>query len=109
MYIFKNPRIGDVVLPHKDNSYMFTDPLSTQGIWVGLDDASESNGCLWGIPGSHKKDPKFDITGAVPIEVKAGSIVLIHGNLLHFSHKNTSEVQRHSYVLHMAEGKEGVK
>jgi phytanoyl-CoA hydroxylase len=24
------------------------------GLWIPLQDANVSNGCLWGIPGSHK-------------------------------------------------------
>jgi hypothetical protein len=67
------------------------------------------NGCLWVIPGSHKhgviwpthyqKDMRFDCTeeafafpykdeDAVPVEVKAGSIVFFNGYLLHRSLPN---------------------
>ena len=40
-------------------------------------------------------------------EVKAGTLVLIHGNLLHKSEKNTSEKGRIIYTFHVIEG-EGV-
>ncbi|KAL2118453.1 hypothetical protein VTJ04DRAFT_8113 [Mycothermus thermophilus] len=43
----------------------------------------------------------------VPGEVKAGSLVLIHGNLLHKSEKNTSQKGRIIYTFHMIEGGEG--
>jgi len=33
----------------------------------------------------------YSIEGAVPLETSAGAIVVLHGNFLHFSHKNTSE------------------
>lgn len=51
----------------------------------------------------------YKIEGAVPLETSAGAIVLLHGNFLHFSHKNTSGLQRHAYTLHILEGKEGFK
>lgn len=41
-------------------------------------------------------------------EVKAGSLVLIHGNLLHKSEKNTSSKGRIIYTFHVIEGKERV-
>ena len=59
MYIFKNPKVGGEVDPHTDNTYLITTPLSTRGIWVALDDATEKNGGMWGIPGSHKKPTDF--------------------------------------------------
>jgi len=38
------------------------------------------------------KDPEapYSDKGAVPIEVPPGSIVLLHGSFLHYSHPNTS-------------------
>lgn len=37
-------------------------------------------------------------------EVKAGSLVLIHGNLLHKSEKNVSRKGRMIYTFHVIEG-----
>lgn len=54
MYIFKNPKIGAEVVPHTDNSYLITNPLSCMGIWIALHDATIENGCMWGVPGSNK-------------------------------------------------------
>lgn len=55
MYIYKNPAIGGEVEPHTDNTYLITSPkLSILGMWFALHDANVENGCLWGIPGSHK-------------------------------------------------------
>ncbi|KAK0652193.1 hypothetical protein B0T16DRAFT_387500 [Cercophora newfieldiana] len=42
----------------------------------------------------------------VPGEVKAGSLVLIHGNLLHKSERNTSQKGRIIYTFHIIEGAE---
>lgn len=43
----------------------------------------------------------------VPGEVKAGSLVLIHGNLLHKSEKNLSQKGRIIYTFHVIEGGNG--
>lgn len=42
----------------------------------------------------------------VPGEVTAGSLVLIHGNLLHKSEKNLSQKGRIIYTFHVIEGEE---
>ncbi|MEO0514470.1 MAG: phytanoyl-CoA dioxygenase family protein [Planctomycetota bacterium] len=94
---------------HQDEDYIPTRDRSLTGGWIALDDATVDNGCLWIIPGSHKSgvlwpqaqqaDQRFDCaqesTGfpytdadAVPVEVKAGSIVFFNGYLLHRSLPN---------------------
>lgn len=56
-------------------------------------------------PGSTKPE----VEGEYKIEeVKAGTLVLIHGNLLHRSEKNTSEKGRIIYTFHVIEGKDTV-
>lgn len=40
---------------HQDNGYGELDPYNTLTTLTALDDADEENGCLWIIPGSHKK------------------------------------------------------
>ena len=94
---------------HQDEVYIPTRDRSLCGGWIALDDATVENGCLWVIPGSQKTgtmyfqewhaDPRFDCSheaqgfpytndDAVPVEVKAGSIVLFNGYLLHRSLPN---------------------
>ncbi|KAL2852214.1 hypothetical protein BJX68DRAFT_235080 [Aspergillus pseudodeflectus] len=41
------------------------------------------------------------------LDVKAGSLVLIHGNVLHKSQKNTGDKSRFAYTFHVIEGAEG--
>ncbi|KAK3493875.1 phytanoyl-CoA dioxygenase [Neurospora crassa] len=43
----------------------------------------------------------------VPGEVKAGDLVLIHGNILHRSERNLSQKGRIIYTFHVIEGEEG--
>ena len=59
MYIYKNPKIGTSVLPHTDNTYLITNPMSCLGIWIALEEANKENGGLWGIPGSHKETTSY--------------------------------------------------
>lgn len=121
MYIFKQPGIGGEVVPHQDNSFVNTQPSTCTGLWLALEDATVINGCLWAIPGSHKNGllrrfvrdengvhfdkpfPSFDQGDFVPVEVKAGSLVVIHGDLVHQSFENQSSKSRHAYSLHIVD------
>ncbi|XP_030455308.1 phytanoyl-CoA dioxygenase isoform X2 [Syzygium oleosum] len=121
MYIFKQPGIGGEVVPHQDNSFLYTEPPTCTGLWLALEDATITNGCLWAIPGSHKNglvrrfirgeggvsfdrpSPTYDTKDFVAIEVKAGSLVLIHGDLIHQSFENQSSKSRHAYSLHVVD------
>lgn len=94
---------------HQDEFYIPTRDRSLTGGWIALDDATVENGCLWVIPGSHKRgilwpqhaheDKRFDCAGetyqfpytdddAIPVEVRAGTIVFFNGYLLHRSLPN---------------------
>ncbi len=94
---------------HQDEFFIPTRDCSLNAAWIALDDATQENGCLWVIPGSHRdrliwpqrehNDRRFDCTGeafqfpysdddAIPVEVSAGSIVFFNGYLLHRSFPN---------------------
>jgi chlorinating enzyme len=94
---------------HQDEIYIPTRDRSLTGAWIAMDDAHVGNGCLWVLPGSHRRgvlynmewhgDRRFDCSheaqnfpysndDAVPVEVKAGSIVFFNGYLLHRSLPN---------------------
>ncbi|MBL8065472.1 MAG: phytanoyl-CoA dioxygenase family protein [Chthonomonadaceae bacterium] len=95
---------------HQDEDYIPTRDRSLTGAWLALDDATVDNGCLWVIPGSHKpgilwpmkfhNDKRFDCSWesydfpysedeAVPVEVRAGTVVFFNGYTLHRSLPNT--------------------
>lgn len=57
MYIFKSPKIGGEVGPHQDSTYIISNPLTCKAFWFALEDATTENGCMYGIPGSHKTTP----------------------------------------------------
>jgi len=125
MYILKSARNGGEVTPHQDNTFLITTPTSVIGLWIALEDADVHNGCMWAVPGSHLANPcnrfflrnaddtgtvfepaqapELPTAGAVPLEVKAGTLVALHGSLVHFSHANTSGQSRHAYTVHFVE------
>ena len=123
MYIFKQPKIGGEVVCHQDSTFLITEPESTVGFWFALEDANKENGCLQVARGGHKgplrklfkrdnnkmemielSNEPFPKTDTF-VEVKKGSLVLLHGRLPHYSCENKSSKSRHAYTLHVIEGK----
>ncbi|KAI8335333.1 phytanoyl-CoA dioxygenase domain-containing protein 1 [Chlamydoabsidia padenii] len=127
MLIFKQPYIGGKVPSHQDSTFLYTEPLSATGFWFALEDCTDENGCLWFIPGSHKdvpvtrrfvrdpnggttfigdkeEDVKIDDSKYIRKEVKAGTLVLIHGSVVHKSAPNYSKKSRFIYTFHVIEG-----
>ena len=100
---------------HQDECFIPTRDRSLTAVWIALDDATVENGCLWVLPGSHRRgvlypareqhDPRFDCTieaydfpytdeDAVPVEIPAGTALIFNGYLLHRSLENSG---RHGY------------
>ena len=57
MAILKSPGVKEEVLAHQDSTYFLYDdePITMGGFWVPFEDTALGNGCIWVIPGSHKK------------------------------------------------------
>ncbi|MEO1729228.1 MAG: phytanoyl-CoA dioxygenase family protein [Pseudomonadota bacterium] len=124
MYIFKQPRIGGEINWHQDATFFYSTPISVLTFWFAIDDATLENGCIWvskeGIDtplrqrfilrdGAVTMDMLSDAPwpgdgSAAPLEVKAGSLVLFHGLLPHYSPPNRSDKARHAYTLHVCDG-----
>ena len=89
----KPSKHGGVVAWHQDFSYWtFTKPMHHLTCWIGLDDASKENGCLYYIPGSHK-------WGLLPITGLAGDMnavkdVLSEAQLAIFENKVANELPK---------------
>jgi ectoine hydroxylase-related dioxygenase (phytanoyl-CoA dioxygenase family) len=100
---------------HQDEFFIPTRDRSLTAVWIALDVATIENGCLWVLPGSHRRgviyparsqdDPRFDCTtesydfpyadsDAVPVEIPAGTALIFNGYLLHRSLENSG---RHGY------------
>ncbi|GCC30444.1 phytanoyl-CoA dioxygenase domain-containing protein 1 [Chiloscyllium punctatum] len=129
MYIFKQPQIGGEVNPHQDASFLYTEPLGRiVGFWIALEDATEENSCLWFIPGSHTagitrrmlrapkgeypllkfigEQPDYPDNEFIPVPVKKGGLILIHGEVVHKSARNMSNKSRHVYAFHLMESQD---
>ena len=123
MYIFKQPNIGGEVICHTDATYLYTEPLSVVGLWIALEDATISNGCLWALPGCHAGALKSrfrrgasglttDVHDRAPwpmdrriaLEARQGTVVLLDGRCPHMSQANRSPRSRHAYTLHVIDG-----
>jgi len=124
MYIFKQPHIGGEVGCHQDATFLYTDPITVTGFWFAIEDATLENGCMWAAPGGHRTALRklfkraavsddggtlFDeldstplpmASDLVPLEVPAGTLVVLHGLLPHWSDVNRSPKSRHAYSVH---------
>ncbi|KZT58596.1 phytanoyl-CoA dioxygenase [Calocera cornea HHB12733] len=129
MVICKQPEIGGKVPEHNDSTFLYTDPPTAVGYWFALEPCTPTNGALSFLPGSHKTtkigkrfvrlsgggtgfekvgEEEDSGAGAGVGEGKwvmeccdAGTLVLIHGSVLHKSERNTSQATRYAYTFHM--------
>lgn len=114
---------GGVVAWHQDYSYWTRSvPMQHLTCWVGLDDATKENGCLYYIPGSHRwglidkpelagdmegvkhfltTDQKKSFENKVAIEMKRGHATFHHPLLMHGSYENRSSKARRAFVLNV--------
>jgi ectoine hydroxylase-related dioxygenase (phytanoyl-CoA dioxygenase family) len=120
---------GGVVAWHQDYSYWTrTQPMAHLTCWIGLDDATSSNGCLQYIPGSHQWDllPVTGLAGdmdaiqealshdqwerfqnPVAIELKAGEASFHHPLMVHGSYENSTISPRRATVINVV--RDGVR
>lgn len=119
---YKPAHHGGVVAWHQDYSYWTrTIPMHHLTCWVGLDDATTENGCLYYVPDSHRwgllEKPELagEMNGLleqlsdeqkaefkpVPIELKKGYGTFHHPLLVHGSYENKSQHLRRAYVLNV--------
>ena len=123
MHIFKQPNIGGEVGLHQDSTFLYTSPMSCIGFWMALEDANIENGCLQAMTGGHRLPLKkrfklarsggteFEILDSTPwpdneldlLEVKAGTLVILHGQLPHYSAENTSKKSRQAFSIHLVD------
>uniref|UniRef100_A0A8C0G8Q1 Phytanoyl-CoA dioxygenase domain-containing protein 1 n=1 Tax=Chelonoidis abingdonii TaxID=106734 RepID=A0A8C0G8Q1_CHEAB len=129
MYIFKVQCLLVSVRPHQDATFLYTEPLGrVLGLWIALENATQENGCLWFIPGSHTNGitrrmvrappgtiPCTQFVGSertyqdsqfIPVPICKGGLILIHGEVVHKSELNSSERSRHVYTFHLMEAKD---
>lgn len=116
--IFKPARIGAATPWHQDQAYW--DPtldFESLSIWIPLQEATVQNGCMWFLPGSHRReilthhsidnDPRIhglevesvDISKAVACPLPPGGATVHHCRTLHYTGPNTSDVPRRAYIV----------
>lgn len=113
---------GGVVAWHQDYSYWDrTKPMNHLTCWIGLDEATEENGCLQYVPGSHTW-PLLPITGLagdmdaiqsvlteeqraafepVAVPLPRGHAAFHHPLLVHGSYANHSNRPRRAVVINV--------
>ncbi|GIW42415.1 MAG: SnoK protein [Candidatus Binatia bacterium] len=110
--VSKPPGATSDVPWHQDNGYTAVDPPEYVTCTVALDDSTVENGCLWIQPGSHRHgvlahrptDFFFQVgyegpaTG-VPVEARAGDVVVFSSLTLHRTGPNLSDRPRRSWVV----------
>jgi ectoine hydroxylase-related dioxygenase (phytanoyl-CoA dioxygenase family) len=120
-FVFKNP--GAWGQPwHQDSYYFPFEPARPiVGVWLAVTEATLGNGCLHVLPGSHREPvhehvpdrrPRanigyveivdHDMTGAVPVLMEPGDLLLFDSHLMHRSTDNTSDGIRAAMVYHYA-------
>lgn len=115
----KHPFDKSVCHWHQDDAYYSQKSESScrMSVWIPLQDCDEKNGCVWMVPGSHKKgllefqhrktgtcnlafaEGTENIPGAIPCHIKAGSILLFHALTWHRSLGNSTSSHRRSFII----------
>jgi phytanoyl-CoA hydroxylase len=120
--VYKKPEPAREFPWHQDNGYNFIEPQQYLTCWIPLTDATVENGCPWVVPGMHRlgtlehwwTDEGWrcleDAPDAIPVEVKAGSVVVFSSLTPHRTGPNLSNAVRKAYIVQFApEGAESVR
>ncbi|MED5415904.1 MAG: phytanoyl-CoA dioxygenase family protein [Candidatus Latescibacterota bacterium] len=118
--LFVKPPGGIEKTYHQDSPYFTIEPMAMVTAWVAIDEVTLDNGCMWVIPGSHKRgaldhseawmvgdrqdvrvpDSAMDRGAEQPITLSAGSCSLHHSLLLHRSGPNNTNTFRRGLATH---------
>ena len=122
--LFSKPaKHGGVVAWHQDFSYWtWTQPMAHLTCWIGLDDATEENGCMHYIPGSHRwgllektglagdmdsvrevltPEQVSDFEHQCPVVLNKGEASFHHPLMMHGSYENRSDKPRRATVINV--------
>jgi phytanoyl-CoA hydroxylase len=112
--VYKQPHSAEPVLWHQDNGYTYVEPQAYLTCWIAITDATPENGCVTVMPGVHRdgtlvhRDTPIgfecwgDEGAAVPVPVRAGSIVVFTSLTPHFTARNVTDDVRKSYIVQYA-------
>jgi ectoine hydroxylase-related dioxygenase (phytanoyl-CoA dioxygenase family) len=109
--VYKKPEPVRKFPWHQDNGYAFLLPEPYLTCWIPLVDVTVENGCPWLAPGYHRRGTFLhhdsplgrqvfdDPAEAVPVEARAGSIVVFSSLTPHFTGPNQSDAVRKAYIV----------
>jgi hypothetical protein len=112
--VYKQPHSAEPVLWHQDNGYTYVEPQAYLTCWIAITDATPENGCVTVMPGVHRqgtlahRDTPIgyecwgDEASAVPVPVRAGSIVVFTSLTPHATARNTTDDVRKAYIVQYA-------
>ena len=115
MLIDKLPHTNTPTPWHQDMAYWIKLPdVRSLSVWAALDEATVDNGCMWYVPGAHKKPLREHWEAGkgggalecdaseeegVPVELPPGSAVLHVGAALHYSRGNSTGARRRAFIV----------
>ena len=117
--LFKPPRSRGFVSWHQDGAYRDFGPGDVASAWVALFEATEENGCMQVVRGSHRTrlphrdlperdnmirlgkhaEAEIDPAQVTNVVLDAGEMSLHHNDLLHGSRPNGSDRPRLGFVV----------
>lgn len=112
--VYKKPGNPEEFPWHQDNGYTYVEPQQYLTCWIPLVDATVENGCPWIAPGYHLRGTlthEWTDIGwqcfstppeAIPLEAKAGDIVLFSSLTPHRTGPNLSAGVRKAFILQYA-------
>lgn len=62
-----------------------------------------------GVEFSPKEAVAWDLQSAEPVECPAGTLVVLHSAVVHYSAENTSSATRHAYSIHVIDSAPGIE
>lgn len=115
----KEPGSGSFISWHQDVHYWGLEDAAEVTAWLALTPATEANGCMRFLPGSHLSQVahrdtfaaanmlsrgqeiavEVDEAATVPVVLKPGQMSLHHGLVFHASHPNRSDDRRIGLAL----------
>jgi hypothetical protein len=113
-FLLKPPGENSGLSPHQDSSLIDETQYSAYYGWVALQDTTIENGCINLLPGSHKWgnhfrslnvewvfDPFVKLLSqlSIPIQMKAGELLLFDSALIHGSYPNQTNELRSALNL----------
>jgi ectoine hydroxylase-related dioxygenase (phytanoyl-CoA dioxygenase family) len=97
----------------RSNGYFAVQPSPYLTLWLAINEATVQNGCIWVLPGSHRKGllPHVqtpiglschsleDTDQGVPVPLRAGSIAAFPSLMVHKSGVNRTAGWRRAFVI----------